>query len=46
MSGNSPENYSLIRNIAINIFRNNGFAKIQSTIEKCANNVSFIMKLF
>lgn len=42
---NAPENYSLLRNISINIFRKNGLNKIQSSIEKCANNVAFIMKL-
>jgi predicted transposase YbfD/YdcC len=43
---NAPENYSLLRNMAINIFRKNGFHKIQSITEKCANNVSFMMHIF
>lgn len=42
---NAPENYSLLRNIAINIFRKNDFHKIQSITEKCANNVSFMINL-
>lgn len=42
---NAPANYSLIRNLAINIFRNRGFDCIQEAIEKCANNVPFMMSL-
>ena len=42
---NAPENYSLLRNFTINIFRKNWLNKIQATIEKCANNVSFMMGL-
>lgn len=42
---NSPENYSILRNISINIFRNNWLKMIQSAIEKCANNVRFMMGL-
>ena len=43
--GNAPENYSLMRNMAINIFRNKGMNKIQEAVEKCANNVGFMMGL-
>ena len=41
----APANYSLIRNLAINIFRNRGFDCIQKAIEKCANNVPFMLSL-
>jgi len=37
---NAPVNYSIIRNLAINIFRQHGFDCIQEAIEKCANNVT------
>lgn len=43
---NAPENYSIIRNLVINIFRNRGFDCIQEAMEKCANNVPFMMSLF
>ncbi len=43
---NAPANYSLIRNLVINIFRRNGFESMQATIEKCANNVPFMWGLF
>lgn len=43
---NAPANYSLIRNMVINIFRKNNLHNIQETIEKCANNVPFMMSLF
>ena len=42
---NAPCNYSIIRNLVINIFRKNHLHKIQETIEKCANNVPFMMSL-
>lgn len=42
---NAPENYSIIRNLAINIFRHRGFDCIQAIMEKCANNVPFMMGL-
>lgn len=42
---NAPANYSIIRNLAINIFRNRGLDCIQEAIEKCANNVGFMMSL-
>lgn len=45
-TGNSPLNYSLIRTIIINIFRKKGFKCIQAAIEKCANNVPYMMSLF
>ena len=43
--GYAPENYSLIRNYVINIFRNNNLHKIQETIEKAANNLAFMISL-
>lgn len=43
---NAPANYSIIRNLAINIFRHRGLNCIQEAIEKCANNVGFMMSLF
>lgn len=43
---NAPANYSLIRNLVINIFRQHDFDCIQAIIEKCANNVPFMMSLF
>lgn len=42
---NAPANYSLIRNLAINIFRHHGYDCIQAAMEKCANNVPFMMSL-
>lgn len=42
---NAPANYSIIRNLAINIFRHHGLNCIQEAIEKCANNVGFMMSL-
>lgn len=42
---NAPANYSIIRNLAINIFRHRGLNCIQEAIEKCANNVEFMMGL-
>jgi predicted transposase YbfD/YdcC len=43
---NAPVNYSLMRTLAINIFRQNGFQKIQEVMERCANNVRFMRGLF
>lgn len=42
---NAPCNYSIMRNLVINIFRKNNLHKIQETIEKCANNVPYMMSL-
>lgn len=42
---NAPANYSIIRNLAINVFRKHGFDCIQAAVEKCANNVEFMMSL-
>lgn len=42
---NAPVNYSLIRNLVINVFRSHGFDCIQEMIEKCANNVPLMMSL-
>jgi predicted transposase YbfD/YdcC len=42
---NAPCNYSIIRNLVISIFRKNNLDKIQETIERCANNVPYIMSL-
>ena len=41
----APENYSLLRNFIINLFRENNLHKIQATIEKCANNLLFMSNL-
>ena len=43
---NAPANYSLIRNLAINIFRQHNLNCIQAAVERCANNVQFMMSLF
>jgi len=43
---NAPLNYSLMRTLSINIFRQNGFQKIQEVMERCANNVGFMRGLF
>lgn len=43
---NAPCNYSIIRNLVINIFRKNNLHSIQATVERCANNVPFMMSLF
>ena len=40
---NAPANYSLMRNMGINIFRNNDLHHTQEAVEKCANNVSFML---
>lgn len=45
-TGNAPANYSIMRTLAINIFRQNGFNKIQEVVERCANNVGFMAGLF
>ena len=42
---NAPCNYSIIRNLVIGIFRKNNLHKIQETIEKCANNVPYMLSL-
>ena len=42
---NAPANYSLIRNLSINIFRQHGFDCMQAAVEQCANNVSLMMSL-
>ncbi len=39
ITGNAPENYSIIRNIAINIFRENDFDSIASGIRLCCNKI-------
>jgi predicted transposase YbfD/YdcC len=42
---NAPQNYSLMRNMVINLFRRCGLNAIQESLEKCANNVPFMMRL-
>jgi len=42
---NAPANYSIIRSMCINIFRQNNLHCIQATIERCANNVPFMRGL-
>ena len=42
---NAPVNYSLIRNFSQNVFRSHGFDCIQAAMEKCANNVPYMLKL-
>jgi len=37
VSNNAPENNSIIRNISINIFRDNGFDNITKGIRECCN---------
>jgi len=39
ITGNAPENYSIIRNITINIFRENEFESIISGIRLCCNKI-------
>jgi predicted transposase YbfD/YdcC len=43
---NAPANYSIIRNFVINTFRKNNLHNIQETLEKCANNVPYMLSLF
>lgn len=43
---NAPVNYSLVRNLAINIFRKNNLNEIKATTEKCFNKVAYMMSLF
>lgn len=42
---NAPCNYSIIRNLVISIFRKNNLHKIQEAIERCVNNVPYMMLL-
>ena len=39
ITGNAPENHSIVRNIAINIFRENEFESIISGIRLCCNKI-------
>ena len=39
ISNNAPENNSIIRNISINIFRDNGFDNIAKGIRECCNKI-------
>jgi len=41
----APQNYSLLRNVAINIFRKHGLDCIQAALEKCANNIPFMLSM-
>lgn len=43
--GNAPANLSIMRNIAINIFRGKGLKNIKSAIRKCSNNAPYLAKL-
>ena len=43
--GNAPGNYSIIRNISLNILNINGFKSIKTAIRKLANNVEKIWDL-
>lgn len=42
---NAPQNYALLRTIAINIFRSHQLNCIQAAIEQCANNIPFMFSL-
>lgn len=42
---NAAANYSLLRNLAINVFRHNGAKCIKAFVEKCANNVPLMQRL-
>jgi predicted transposase YbfD/YdcC len=42
---NSPQNMSLIRNIAINVFRKNNYSNIAQAIRLVANDISKIKTL-
>jgi predicted transposase YbfD/YdcC len=42
---NAPANYSLMRNLGVNIFRQSDLHHIQEAVEKCANNVPFMLSL-
>jgi len=44
-TGQAPQNYSLLRNFAINIFREHGLNCIQAALEKCANNIPFMLSM-
>lgn len=46
ISDNSPLNMSLIRNIAINILRKNGFSNMAQAIRIVANDIYSIFSLF
>lgn len=41
----APENLSLLRNIAINTFRNNGFSNLAQAIRLVSNDISKIWQL-
>jgi len=45
VAGNSPENNSIIRNISINIFRDNGFHNIAQGIRVCCNKIFKLQKM-
>ena len=45
ISGNSAENFSLIRNIVINIFRKNGLKNIKQAIRLNSNHIKKLKKL-
>ncbi len=43
--GYAAENFSIIRNIVINIFRNNGKKSIKSAIRRHSNDINYLRKL-
>lgn len=43
--GMAAENISIMRNIAINLFRTHGYGSIKYAIELCANNFKELIKL-
>nr|WP_243348248.1 ISAs1 family transposase [Parabacteroides sp. FAFU027] len=45
VGGFAPENISILRNISINIYRNNGFDSIKHAIERHANKVKELFAL-
>ena len=46
ISDNAPHNMSLIRNIAINIFRQNGYTNMAQAIRLLANDIYWLLLLF
>lgn len=43
--GSGPQNFSILRNIAINIFSNQGFKSMTNAIRKVADSIPSLMKL-
>jgi predicted transposase YbfD/YdcC len=45
VKGMAAENISILRNIAINVFRTNGFDSVKYAMEQCVNNIQKLIVL-